>query len=155
MSTKGAGGKAAQARRRFAHEAAQCQEGLVGTFRILEKRGEPGASQPDLGETVKIARQGPTFSVAFFGADAKPIVGYAGQSNLTSLTLIAPEAMRRMIFGTEKHPEFEALARALHMCGLGGEGLSILRVADKERTAYTLSAGAGAAAFTATLDKVK
>lgn len=153
--TKGAGGKSAQARRRSAHEAAQCQESLVGTFRILEKRGEPGVIQPDMGESVKITRQGPAFSAAFIGADAKPIVGYAGQSELTSLTSIAPEAMRRMIFGTEKHPEFEALARALRMCGLGGEGVSILRVADKERTAYTLSAGAGAAAFTATLDKVK
>lgn len=127
----------------------------MGTFKIMEKRGSQGASQADAGETVKIARQGPAFSVAFFEPDGKQIVDYAGQSNVSSLTVMAPDAMRRMIFGTEKHPEFDAVARALQMCGLGGEELNILRVADKDRAAYTLSAGVGPASFTATLEKLK
>lgn len=153
--SKRSGGKATLSKRRSAQDAALCQEGLVGTFKVMEKRGAQGASHSDAGETVKIARQGPAFSVAFFEPDGKQIVDYAGQPNVTSLPIIAPDTMRRMIFGSEKHPEFDAVARALQMCGLGGEELSILRVADKERAAYTLSAGVGLASFTATLEKVK
>jgi hypothetical protein len=135
--------------------AAACEAAMIGTFKIVEKRGATGSEKTDDGELVKISRRGKNFSFSFLSPDGKTILDDDGQPNDYDLEAIDPERIVRSFTGNEE----ENIARVKKIkfvaCGLAGKDGYFTRTSSVEGTSFTGTFGSGFGSAVITLESVK